>query len=120
MILQNRHNSTNVGAGQYSMVLSGCIAPQSMHARQEAVSRNGIEGRPMLPADQADHAAVAVSAGGGPARHLRVQIQDAPRKSWRCYGTFRRLDSAAECVATLSAQGVRARLVKYAIAPVAG
>lgn len=74
----------------------------------------------MLRAQETQHTPVAVSAGAGQARHLRVQIQDTSRESWRCYGTFRQLDSATACVASLSAQGVRARLVKYSIAPVAG
>ena len=74
----------------------------------------------MLPAQQAQLSPVAVSAVGGQARHLRVQIKDTPRETWRCYGTFRRLDSAAACVASLSAQGVRARMIKFSIAPVAG
>jgi len=74
----------------------------------------------MLGADHNTPSAVAVSTAGGPARHLRVQVQDTPREAWRCYGTFRRLDLACECVESLNSAGVRARLVRFSIAPVAG
>jgi hypothetical protein len=68
----------------------------------------------------AEISAVAVSSAGGHACHARVQVRDASANPWRCYGMFRRIDQAQECVQSLNDDGRQARLVRFAIAPVAG
>lgn len=63
---------------------------------------------------------VAVSSAAGPACHWRVQVRDAPNSPWRCYGKFRRIDQAEESTQVLNMGGVQTRIVRFAIAPVAG